>query len=289
MARLGNSSIGAFCALAVVVSGCRRDDPFALPPKRPLDATPAAAVSPTPAVDAPAPKKEAKKPAHPAEQLVMAWNAALDAKDVTQLVPLYGPRILFYGLKRNPDQVLETKRRQLKRSPDYRQRIDNVRITRSPNGYVVEFDKWSGPKAGARVRARLGLETIAGRLFIAEETDAVTDARLRKPARNACADAALSAAAGVSAIMREQERVAAEMPGVDPGAIVYQADDGNVEAGSGFFHPERFEARWWIDVVAGEITIRDALTSDILSVAEEDRERVRQACSGGKHAEAGGF
>jgi hypothetical protein len=288
MTRPGRVAYSTFWALVILVSGCRRDDPFALPAQRPLDATAAAPASSTPAVEASAPRREAKKPAHPAEQLVMAWNAALDARDVTQLVPLYGPRILFYGLKRNPDQVLETKRRQLARSPDYRQHIDNVMITRRPTGYVVEFDKWSGPKAGSRVRARLVLETIAGRLFITEESDAVTDERLRKPPRNTCTDAALSAAAGVSAIMREQERLATEMPSVNPGAIVYHADGSNVEAGSGFFHPERFEARWWIDVVAGEIKIRDALTNDSLPVLEEDRERVRQACSQADHPDAGG-
>ncbi|MBN1609035.1 MAG: hypothetical protein JW940_20575 [Polyangiaceae bacterium] len=288
MTRLGRVPFSAFWTLLILVSGCRRDDPFAIKPHKPYDDTRAAAPAPTPAVPAPAPTRPAKRPENPVQRLVMAWNAALDSQDVNQLVPLYGPRILFYGVKRNSEQVLETKRRQLKRSPDYRQRIDNVRIARSPNGYVVEFDKWSGPKAGSRVRARLVLETIAGRLFIAEESDAVTDRRLRKPPRNTCADAALSAAAGVSAIMREQERVAAEMPGVSPGGIVYQADDSNVEAGSGFFHAERFEARWWIDVVAGEITVRDALTGDILPVAEEERERVRQTCSGADRTDAGG-
>jgi hypothetical protein len=288
MIRPGRLPCFAFWTLLILVSSCQRDDPFAQAPRKPRDDARAAARAAAPSVPPPAPASEAKRPENPVQRLVMAWNAALDSRDVTQLVPLYGPRILFYGLKRNPDQVLETKRRQLARVPDYRQRIDNVRITRSPNGYVVEFDKWSGPKASARVRARLVLETIAGRLFIAEESDAVTDERLRRPPRNTCADAALSAAAGVSAIMREQERVAAEMPGVNPGAIVYQADEGNVQAGSGFFLPERFEARWWIDVVAGEITIRDALTSDILPVSEEERERVRQACSGAAQPDAGG-
>jgi len=278
----------AFWTLVILVSGCQRDDPFAEKPQKPRDDTLAAAPAPTPARPASAPTSESKRPENPVERLVMAWNAALDARDVNQLVPLYGPRILFYGLKRNPEQVLETKRRQFARIPDYRQRIDNVRITPTRDGYVVEFDKWSGPKAGSRVKARLVLETIAGRLFIAEESDAATDARLRKPPRFTCADAALSAAAGVSTIMQEQERVAAEMPGMSPGAIVYRSDEGNVEAGSGFFHPERFEARWWIDVVAGEITIRDALTGDLLPVAEQERERVRLACPGPEQTDAGG-
>lgn len=288
MTRPGRSLACVFSILLSLGPGCNRTDSTRREAKKPLDGGEATSLSPAPALPTAAPRHESKRPEDPAEQLVMAWNAALDHRDANQLIPLYGPRILFYGVKKNPEEVLQTKRSQLAKSPEYRQRIDNVRITRSPNGYVVDFDKWSGPNASSRVMARLVLERIEGRLFIAEESDAITDERLRKPARNTCADAALGAAVTVSAILREHERVAAEMPGIGPGAIVYASDERNVRAGSGFFHPERFEARWWIDVVAGEITIRDAYTDDILGVSEEERERVRQACSGPTDTDSGG-
>jgi hypothetical protein len=220
------------------------------------------------------------RPQHPAEQVLTAWNSALDRRDADKLASLYAPRVRFYGASKSSEDIIKIKKAAFGRMPDYRQRVENVRITKQPKGFEVRFDKYTSPKLDEKIAARLVLEPAEGdRLLIAEETDSVTDRRFKRAEPAICADAALSAVAGHPVVQKDIKRVERESRDAHPAGVVYADEAGKFEAAWGYMHPERFEPRWWVDVVSGQINARDALSDEGLAFANEERERVSTACS----------
>jgi hypothetical protein len=277
--------------------GCRRSEPSPAPsasgqdsvqagPGQPAPAastkaagTPAASAPAASTKAAPAPGKPLE-PQNPAERVTFAWNAALDSKNVDALAPLYADHVRFYGKNETNGAVVQAKRVALAKAPEFHQRLDHVHITKTPNGYLVDFDKHSDTGQGSSVAAHLVLEGAGEHLVIAEESDVKTDERLRTAQKQSCADVAVDIASSLPAIVHEQERVSREYPDLGTGGVVYSEDAGRVEAAWGVFHPDRFESYFWINVTEHGLEVENALTSDALAIPQADQARVQRACGG---------
>jgi hypothetical protein len=217
--------------------------------------------------------------------LLAAWNSALDQRDADKLVPLYAPRVRFYSSWKSAKEVIGAKRRALEQVPDYRQRIEDVRIDAAPNGgFVVHFKKRSGSQLSSVVDARLAFEATADGLLISEESDAPTDQRQKRAPDGDCYGAVMRIVGAQPVIQADIRRVRVSDPEVNAGGILYDQSGPNLQAAQGYFHAERFEPRWWIDVVNGVLTIRDAATSELLALSEAQLAEVRRACLGSRAA-----
>jgi hypothetical protein len=268
-------------ALLLPLIGChRRVDPTPAPSAS--AARSAAPVAPaSPAVPPVGSVQEPARIASPNEQLLAAWNTALDRRDADALAALYAPRVYFYGQWKTAAQVVKLKRAAFAKQPDYRQRIDDVHITKSDRGFTAIFQKHSGPGFTSSVEGRLTLERSGGKLSIAEESDSVTDQRLLKPVPSSCAEAAFQILGEQPVIEADMRRVAREMPEAQPGGITYEEDAQHLSAAQGYFLPEHFDVRWRIEVENGVLTLSDAYTMQTFPLSTEQRARVRHACSGG--------
>lgn len=210
---------------------------------------------------------------------MLTWSSALDRHDLELLGKLYAPRVRFYGARKTVAEVVGARRIAFKKEPDYRQRLGKVQIDETPSGYVVLFEKQSGPSFANAVEARLVLQANGDELTIVEETDSATDERLKKRAPRSCFDAAFAVLSGQSALEADIRRMARSHPNANPSSILYSEEPGKLAAAHGYFHPDKFEPRWWIDVANGELNIRNALTGEELAISGDRRTSVREACS----------
>jgi hypothetical protein len=224
--------------------------------------------------------KTPSRPEHPAEKVLNVWSSALDRKDEAALRTLYAPYVRFYGVRKPAGEVLGAKHNAFLREPDFRQRVNHVQIEKAKKGFVVRFEKQSGAGFASTVDARLTLEPSDGdTLLITEETDAVTDKRFGKKSQPTdCYSAVSSGVAALPIIETDSHRVMRDSPEVGAGGVLFSEEPGKLEAAQGYFHPDRFEPRWWIDVVDGQITVRDALSDQPLALPASLQASVRQAC-----------
>lgn len=52
-------------------------------------------------------------------------------------------------------------------------------------------------------------------------------------------------------------------------------------AGSlGYFHPDHYEPRWWIDAAEGKLTIRDAYSDALLPLTTPQQALIKRLCTG---------
>jgi len=213
----------------------------------------------------------------------MTWNAALNHHSVDELRPLYGSEVLFYGQRRTAESVLEAKRKAFAREPSFRQRINDVKVEEREGRVSITFEKRSG-KALKAVYGSLELEQQPGGLKIVDESDAAADSKFR-PQADTCPDAAMTITTSQSIIQADIERVAREYPDVNPGGMSYDQTDQTAHtdrySGSlGYFHPDHYEARWYIDAAAGKLTIRDAYTEALLPVTSAQKALIQRLCTG---------
>ncbi len=280
------STLAACLSIGLVTLGCARRGSDEAPAAR-ASATAASSAEPTASAPAPGASAAASptpaQPArlqHPAEQVLTRWNSALDRHDEDALAKLYASHVRFYGIRKTAAEVLGAKHQAFQKEPDFHQRVSDVAIEKSANGFVVNFKKRYGADLTQSVDARIALESTDNELRIVEETDAVTDKRFKKKAPpTSCFDAVTSAVSSLPPIEADQRRVAKTNPQLTTGGILYDEQPGTLSAAQGYFHPERFEPRWWIDVANGELSVRDALSGEALAVAESLRASVRQACA----------
>jgi hypothetical protein len=268
----------------LAASGCQRAAPAPAPKPSAsapsLTNAPAASSSASSAsAVAPALASAAPRAQTPAEAVLANWNTALDRRNADALVPLYAPRVYFYGQWKSAAQVVSLKRSAFLKQPDFRQHIDQVHITKTDRGFVAIFQKHSGAGAAASVEARLTLESTAGKFLIAEESDSITDDKLKQPPPSNCLDAALQIVSEQPAIQADMRRVAHEFPEANPGGITYEEDAHHLSAAYGYFLPERFDTRWRIEVENGVLALTDAYTDALFPLTTEQRARVRSACS----------
>ncbi|HVJ18778.1 MAG TPA: hypothetical protein VM686_25325 [Polyangiaceae bacterium] len=253
---------------------CSRSEQAPAPGSRPsASAAVSAAVSAVPVVTAPA------RPQHPAEKVLITWSSALDRHDLETLGKLYAPHVRFYGVRKPAAEVVGAKRNAFTQDPDYHQRVDEVLIEKAPTGFTVRFQKLSGPNLANEVAARLVLESVGDQLVIVEESDAATDKRFKKTPPPACYAAVSQIVTSLSAVDADIRRVARTDPQLKPGGILYEESPQKLEAAQGYFHRDRFEPRWWIEVVSGVLNVRNALTDEGLAISGDQRESARQACS----------
>jgi hypothetical protein len=211
----------------------------------------------------------------------MEWNAALDHHSVDALAALYAPKVGFYGQQRTAEQVLEAKRQAFAKQPDFKQRVSGASITKEGDGFRVSFKKLSGEKLKNEAFGVLVVKPLGGKWQITEESDAMTDARF-KPKADSCREAAMGIADSEPSIIADIERVAREYPDAHPGGMQLDLEerDDRYLGSQGYFHDDRYEARWWIDAGSGDITIRDGYTMALLPITPAQRALVRKLCTG---------
>jgi hypothetical protein len=217
----------------------------------------------------------------PAEKVLMAWNAALNRHSVDELRPLYAPKVQFYGQSWSAQQVLEAKRQAFAKEPDFRQRISGVKVEQRGARIAITFEKHSGKGPKGDIYGSLVLEQRAEGLMIVDESDAATDAKLR-PQADTCSEAAMSITSSQASIQADMARVAREYPELNPGGMSYeQSDRTDRYSGSmGYFHPDRYEPRWWIDAADGKLTIRDVYSDKPLPLTAPQQALVKRLCTG---------
>jgi hypothetical protein len=272
----------SFVGCLVLAAGCSRKASTLTTPSAAASASaPAAAVAGR-APSASAAPASAARPQHPAERFLLAWSSALDRRAVAELEPFYASQVIFYGHRESAAEVVAAKRGAFAKVPDYRQRVGDVHIQKGPNGFVVRFEKRSGPRLESVVPARLVLESQTGKLSIVEESDDVTDQRLKTPPAANCADAVNRIVNAHPVIEADEARVARENPEVNAGGLSYDDVEhaDRFSASQGYFHEDHYEPRWWIDAADGTLTIRDAYTGELLVVTPKQQAVVRKLCTG---------
>ncbi len=157
-----------------------------------------------------------------------------------------------------------------------------MHIQKGPNGFVLRFEKWSGSELKLLVAARLVLETKGDQLSIVEESDDVTEARLKDAPPHDCAEAVDRIVSRHPVIEADEERVAREMPYFHPGGLYYDEKPSrdHFSASRGYFSEDRYDARWWVEAAEGTLTIRDGYTGALLPLTTKQKANVRQMCPG---------
>jgi len=143
------------------------------PPPPTASVTASVAASSAPIVDAGPPSLD--------QQLVtlaQRWNDALVRRDADALGDVYAAHVTMYGASYSRAQAVAAKKTAL--TPDYTQAIAQVMITKGdPDIPRAIFDKsWTIHGKESHVRASLGFAKENGRWWIADETDAKTEAKL---------------------------------------------------------------------------------------------------------------
>jgi len=243
-------------------------------------ATPAVSIAPSVTPMPSAVSSAQRREREPAEKLLMAWNAAENHHSLDELRPLYAAQVLFYGQRWTARQVLDAKRKAFEKEPDFRQRIKDVKVEHHDERISITFEKRSG-KGLKAVYGSLELAQQPDGLKIVDESDEATDAKLR-PQADTCPDAAMTITSSESIVQADIARVAREFPDVNPGGLSYdQSGRTDRYSGSlGYFHPEHYEARWFIDAAAGKLTIRDAYSDALLPVTGPQRALIQRLCTG---------
>jgi hypothetical protein len=202
--------------------------------------------------------------------LLSAWNAALNAGDLTALEALYADQVKFYGQSLARKDVLASKRRSLAAVPGFKQQLVGRPSYQDEGDSIrVSFQKRSGrPGAQGDVRSTLVLIKTP-RFAIREETDAVTERRFSSASNGAKPDsceAAVDALIGstpfVSQLTAQIVQNLKEVPaseGLNPGGMgpfLPSETDGTYEVWIGVMHPERFENYAVFSVTPkGEVTV----------------------------------
>jgi len=218
--------------------------------------TPASNASAAPAiVSAPSASAPAAILPSPAEQLLAAWTAALNAADTTALEPLYADKVKFYGQSLSRAEVIARKRKALAAAPGFEQRVIGQPSYQDDGDSIrVGFQKRSGlPKALNDVRSTLVLAK-APRLAIREETDDATEKRFSHASDDAKPDsceAAVWAVVDSTAFAKQLyatiDKNLKQFPASDDlnpggmGPFLPSETGGTYDVWVGVHHPGRFE------------------------------------------------
>ena len=220
----------------------------------------------------------------PAEQVVEAWNSALDARDAKGLLKLYAPAVLYYGVWRSAFSVIQTKRAAFAKTPGYRQRLGSIQISGGPVHFDAAFDKFSGADAGTEIAGYLALELVDTRFLIVEESDSITN----EHARSTCGGMAFYVFNHQQTVAQHYRAVLNGSPSSRQSSMVYTEDARNMAGASGldrvFGDLEKFEPHFWVDVESGRLKAKRSLTTEPVNFTPTELERVKQACDGSQKA-----
>ena len=110
--------------------------------------------------------------------LAQRWNDALARRDAEALRDVYAAHVTMYGASYDRSQAVAAKKAAL--TGDYTQSIASVMITKGdPDKPRAIFEKsWTIRGKESSVRASLGFVKENGRWWVADETDAKTEAKL---------------------------------------------------------------------------------------------------------------
>ena len=163
----------------VLLGACNKTESVATAPSATASA-PSASVVASATASAPAPIVDAGPPSLDQQLVTLAerWNDALARRDADALRDVYAAHVTMYGAPYERSAAIAAKKAAL--TPDYTQSIAGVLVTKGdPDKPRAIFDKsWTIRGKESHVRASLGFAKEGGRWFVAEETDAKTEAKL---------------------------------------------------------------------------------------------------------------
>lgn len=105
--------------------------------------------------------------------VIRSWDDAHNRHDIDALRQIYGNEVDFYGRRLSRDAVLATKADAFRRSPDFSQRLSDLKTSDAGHGTVATFTKkWVANGKTRGVEASVEIAPIDGRLLVVKETDA---------------------------------------------------------------------------------------------------------------------
>lgn len=111
------------------------------------------------------------------KDVVVNWNAAINAKDIAALTALHMPNVRFYGVMVDKATYGAKMKAALAKDPTFHQEVDKIHVERAePKTAKVAFSKNDGKAVHS---AYLVVVLVGGGWMISEESDVVTDARLK--------------------------------------------------------------------------------------------------------------
>lgn len=111
-------------------------------------------------------------------QILNLWTLYHNMKNVKSLCSLYADKVNYYQSEYSKEQVRDSKKKLVKKYPDFKQEISNVKIEQVSNHFKITFDKtvWTNSKEEAKVYpSYLYVELINGSWKIITESDLITD------------------------------------------------------------------------------------------------------------------
>lgn len=206
------------------------------------------------------------------EQVLSAWNDALNRRNFDALEQMYADEVWFYGKRTTRKDVLANKRVALESLKSFQQEILGDPVSHTVGDTVVlRFRKRSGAKGKQNdVAAKLTLARNKPWRILREE-DEVSEKRfgsgyVEERVPTDCSDAVWmivdSTARARSLYRRIKENLEAFPPEANlrPGGMgpftPDETGDGTYDLSIGVHHPERFEAYAWFTVtVEGKVTV----------------------------------
>lgn len=215
----------------------------------------------------------------PAEEVLRAWNSALNNRNIARLASFYAPSVRYYGVWRSALEVVEATKSVLAKNPDYRHRLGHFRVSGDSRRTTLIFEQFCGPDASVNVATNLVVEEVEDNWVIVEESDTETEERSKR----GCAGMALYVANHHPSIVHHYRRLLRDYPHLKPGDFVHAEDNRNMEGAIGLIRPGRFETHFRVGVRAGQLEVHnaephDAMSSKPLKFNEEDLGKVRLAC-----------
>lgn len=116
-------------------------------------------------------------------QVLNLWTLYHNIKDIKSLCSLYADKVYYYQSDYSKEQVRDSKKKLVKKYPDFKQEISNVKIEPVSNHLKITFDKtvWTNTKEEAKVYpSYLYVKLIDGNWRIITESDLITDENLKK-------------------------------------------------------------------------------------------------------------
>lgn len=218
-----------------------------------------------------------------ANQIIRAWNEALNRHDADGLAGLYGETVRFYGRTLSRKAVVAAKRAAFAKQPAFFQeligipefsRTQDEALTASILKRSGEGDKWE--VVSAKLVLSLG---DAGAFVIIAETDEPSSRR-EELGRGDCLTTAVEA---VNALPEVERAVAAAMATADGekarfgGLGPYDDEKGGVFGGLGIHTDERFEEQISYHVQKGVLWV--SVLGDEVTIPQDALRKVKRACS----------
>jgi ketosteroid isomerase-like protein len=215
--------------LLLAIGACRTPSSGATPSLQ-ASSDPAAEAEGAALAHPASPPPQAETPEAPPDSVVHAWNEALSRHDLEALGALYAAQVLFYGTNLTRDACVQAKREAFRKTPDYRQKLRDDRVTIEPidaEHVRARFTKISSASGKDHAfEASLVLSHEDGQWRIAEESDQATDSRHAQTCEDAVMSAAMSTPPARAFLDAPVPAEAVDAGFLSRGGMVYPRNEG---------------------------------------------------------------